>query len=376
MWEGGTVPIEIGTPNFTSHNVLGASVRSYKIWTFSILLGLSLLILLNFFIWKSFTEIILAPGELSGDYSRVGYITGSSYATKPPYNLPKKHIENHEFDGQQIDGLTLGDSFSNSCGGKTDQSYQDWIETICDARVLNVQKLPQKTYIETLDALLHSGYLEYVKPKWILLQVVERHAVEHLSKPQNLDQEISLAEILNIYKKLTYQNPPPPIGFLNVGNFKFLFYQFLYKMSDNAFFSKVYRRKLSRSLFSVKNSNELIFAYEEFAQLPEITEASIVKMNNNLNALAEKLQARGIRLYFMPVVDKYNLYGEDLVDNPYPRSIFFETLRTLDKRYAWIDTKKILREEIERGVMDIYYADDSHWSRKAPKKIFETFCFE
>ena len=77
----------------------------------------------------------------------------------------------------------------------------------------------------------------------------------------------------------------------------------------------------------------------------------------------------------MPVVDKYNLYSNFIVDNPYPRSTFFEKLRQLPKRYAFIDTKQILMEELERGELDLYYPDDSHWSWKAPQKIFNTVRF-
>lgn len=322
-----------------------------------------------------FTETILTPGERNGDYARVGYIVGSSYAVKPPYHLPRKHLENYESEGQPVDVLTLGDSFSNSCGGKKDQYYQDWIATLHHLHVLNVQKLPQKSYLETLFALLKSGYLDRVRPKWILIQVLERHAMEHLSKPPDMNQDMPLDEILEIYRELSYRNAPPKIGFLNIGNFKFLIYRFLYKVKDNAFLSKVYKRKLTQPFFSVKNADELIFAYEDFAHLSRENELSLGKINDNLNGLADQLKTKGIELYFMPVVDKYNLYSDYLIDNPYPRSAFFETLRTLDKRYAWIDTKQILLKEVGKGEKDIFYADDSHWSWKAPKKIFETIRF-
>jgi hypothetical protein len=59
----------------------------------------------------------------------------------------------------------------------------------------------------------------------------------------------------------------------------------------------------------------------------------------------------------------------------FPESAFFELLRPLPKRYMFIDTKAMLREELERGERDIYYADDTHSSWKASRKIFSTIRF-
>lgn len=30
--------------------------------------------------------------------------------------------------------------------------------------------------------------------------------------------------------------------------------------------------------------------------------------------------------------------------------------------YIYIDAKKVLLEKINQGVLDVYYADDTHWS--------------
>ena len=91
------------------------------------------------------------------------------------------------------------------------------------------------------------------------------------------------------------------------------------------------------------------------------------------------MAAKGIQLVFMPVVDKYELYRELIVAKEQvraPRGIFFDELRKLPRRYRFIDTKAILEQELKRGELDIFYADDSHWSWKAPQKIFETERFQ
>jgi hypothetical protein len=69
-------------------------------------------------------------------------------------------------------------------------------------------------------------------------------------------------------------------------------------------------------------------------------------------------------------VDKYTLYCKWLRRKKYPESPFFEMLRPLPKRYRFIDTKQILRAELERGEKDVFYADDTHASWKASQRIF------
>jgi hypothetical protein len=74
----------------------------------------------------------------------------------------------------------------------------------------------------------------------------------------------------------------------------------------------------------------------------------------------------------MPIVDKLNLYEPYLLQHRYPRSIFFEELRKLPRDYLLIDTKEILSRSLEKGELDIFHQDDSHWTWKASQAIFST----
>ena len=73
--------------------------------------------------------------------------------------------------------------------------------------------------------------------------------------------------------------------------------------------------------------------------------------------------------YFLPAADKYDVYSDCIVNNPHPKSRFFEILRPLPKRYVFVDSKALLLEEVREGEKDIYCADDTHWSWKGVKKI-------
>ena len=67
-------------------------------------------------------------------------------------------------------------------------------------------------------------------------------------------------------------------------------------------------------------------------------------MNNELNTLAKRLKERGIKLIVLPCPDKLDYYYDDIA-NKYTKPLFFETMRSLDKDYIYIDSKKILKEK-------------------------------
>jgi hypothetical protein len=146
-------------------------------------------------------------------------------------------------------------------------------------------------------------------------------------------------------------------------------------VNDN-YKQKVYIFKTNRKLFSVTDEDTLVVLGEDIRNSCFSNKATVAKLNENFNKLADMLAEKGIKLYFMPVADKYNLYGDFIVDNPYPRSRFFEELRSVPKKYTLIDTKAILLESVRHGEKDVYYPDDSHWSWKASEKIFRSIRFE
>ena len=169
--------------------------------------------------------------------------------------------------------------------------------------------------------------------------------------------------------KKEYKNTISNPSFLTHLNLNALLYNLFYKYDDNAFYSKVYKAKLSKCFFNTRICDELLFYYEDLKNINHSNSDSIKKLNDNLNKLQLILDENNIKLLFMPVVDKYNLYSEYLIENNYDKSNFFENLRLHEKKYYFIDTKKILKMLLEKEEKDIYYADDTHWSFLASQQI-------
>jgi hypothetical protein len=343
---------------------------------------LLLFIGLNYAIWKSATEVLLTKKYDGGDLARMGYVHGSKQYRKVENTLPFRHIGMKEYDGRKIDVLTIGDSFSMGGGEGKNSYYQDFIATINRCTVLNVYPYPTDdrvagfSPISTLAVLLNSGYLDVIKPRYVLIESVARYCVPRFSRPLDLSKTDSRENISQYYAKATYGlDYLPKVGFINNGNFKYLYTKVLYHFSDTAFRGLVYRMQLGRSLFAAPDDRTLIFHNEDLSMIPYNKGNLVANVNDTFNQLADVLAKRGITLYFMPVVDKYDLYSDDIVDNPYPKNPFFDELRKLPKRYHFIDTKAILQPLVRSGVQDVFYPDDSHWTCKASQKVFETVRF-
>lgn len=339
------------------------------------MIAISLFIAFNLITWKLFTEKLLTTRYgTGGDLARLGYVINSKEPRRAVVDLPRKHIEFREYTGQPVDLITIGDSFSNGGGEGRNNYYQDYIATYNNFTVLNLG-IYKKGPVETAMYLANSGLLDRIKPRFLLIQSVERFCFERFSGEIDFNVTEDPQKLTAHYNKYVDMfNYLPKTIFMNDSNIKYVYYRFLYQFSD-APTKLVVAKKLSRPLFNVKNEDILLFFRDDVRDIPKLNKKTIVALNDNMNRLAVLLAQKNIRLYFMPIVDKYNLYSEFIVNNPFPSSVFFEELRPLPKKYEFIDTKKQLLEAVRRGEKDIYHADDTHWSWRASEEIFKNIRF-
>jgi hypothetical protein len=348
----------------------------FKKWILIVMLFLVAFVGVNAAIWKLYTEDILTFKKFyNGGLDRMAYVIGSKHYRKPENTLPRSIIENKDYRGQHVDIVTIGDSFSNVKDNGKDPLYQSWIASLYGLNVLNLQPIGGDNALSTIVLLINSGYLDKIKPRYVIAENVERNCIVMYATQLDLGSTLPLSDIERYYQTAEYRSDTPDTGFINTGNFKFLLNSVLYRYSDHAFYSEVYVRYLNAPFFSVKNDRTLLFYKNDIKAVPLATPQNVAALNDNVNAVAGLLKKKGITLYFMPAADKYDMYSEYIVNNPYPRSVFFETLRPLPKQYVLVDTKAILSDDVRKGEKDVYYADDTHWSWKAVKKIAENITF-
>jgi len=332
----------------------------------------SLLILLfvgfHFITWNLITKKFFIYNEdiRVGGLGRLSYLSKSLILRKDEQSLPNKHTQYN--DSVEIDVLTIGDSFSRGGGGGSNKYYQDHIATIQNLKVMNV-KSSNKGHIETILILSSNGILDKLNPTSIILQSVERSAIDRYAKLIDWDIGLKNNSISFLDKKYSHFKPKP--AFINKPNYSALLYPLLYKYDDNAIFSKTYIAPLTKNLFSCEDKDRLLFYYADLKNLSKSNNKSVDLLNKNLNKLQKILSEKNIKLYFMPSVDKYNLYSKYIQNNQHQKSTFFEMLRALKREYTFIDTKMILEEMLDDNISDVYYCDDTHWSFKASEVIFK-----
>jgi hypothetical protein len=348
---------------------------------------------INALVWFVWNRDIIDPHRNAGDLLRIGYILGHVAPHQGADDLPRRHLRGSEYKKQPVDIVTVGDSFSIGGGGGRNSHYQDYIASLQGLTVLNVPGDiifgTEASFfpIVTVSKLINSGYLDLIKPKYLLLESVERFAIQRLTTEFSLQETATIEEIDRTFHKqrtdgeksiekqsTAKQNTDNKLElhFINNGNWKFIGNNLQYVFSDRALGSKVIIAKLNRRFFNTVPGDQLFFHVDEIKNYRFSTPASVAEANQNLNRLAAVLKAKGITLVFMPIVNKLNLYEPYLRKQRYPRSIFFEELRKLPKEYVLIDTKEILSRALEKGELDIFHQDDSHWSWKASEAIFSS----
>jgi hypothetical protein len=357
-----------------------SKILSNRFFVYFFVSALSLFLLFHIAVWEIFTKKLLAPGESihAGDLARMSYQFDSLQIRKTEVSFPKQHIASPSWQGEKVDVITFGDSFSIGAAGGKNPYYQDFIVNETGLNVLNIERDPHdkdEDFLKILVGIINGGFLDQVKPKVILLETVERLALSRLSQDVDWDFIISPEDVVQTMKKKRY-GEMTDIRFINSGNYKFFLYNFYYRFSENALnHSQVYRVPLKRKMFNSNAPDILLYYFQDITSLELENGSNLLKMNHNLNRLAKLLEEKNIKLVFMPAVDKYDLYRPYMINPIHKKPLFFDLLRPLDKEYYLVDTKKVLSELIENNVADVFYGDDTHWSPIASEAVVRSIPF-
>ena len=338
-----------------------------------------LFVLFHATIWIGYTSKIFDrdDGLYIGDLGRVSYQLDSLHPRKLEYTLEKRHLHRENWNFEQVDILTVGDSFSNADTGGLNPYYQDYLATFYDKKVLNLQRFSDKSNsMQLLISLYNSGWLERYKPKYIVLEAVERFSLEMHSTPMDWDATLKGLDNSILADFKTTNSYIPELSFINTANYNFILYSLEYKFLKVGH-KWIPRLKLNQPLFTPENYKDfLLFTNEDIRNHTKQDDKRVHLLNENLNRLSKLLQTLDIKLFYMIASDKYDLYYDFIVDNPYPKNYLFDLLRETPKEYYFVDTKTILLEALKRGEKDIYYADDTHWSYRASEIISQDSIFK
>lgn len=304
-----------------------------------------------------------------GDLNRLGKVVfDPDYRTQfqHQFNKPKLYFELSPQVLKTSDSvgiLTLGDSFSD----QNNYGYQNYLSSFQHLKVYNLDKkfIPKNNQIEFAFALKNENILYSMNVKYLILQVVEREFVRRGTEI-NMNQIIPL-HYFDLDRTIS---EVPKNSDLNIIKdiFRFPLYNSFYNFHNKGLISPVYKMKLKSKLFTTRDQ-ELFFFEGDIDNLIFNDFNNIQKLNDNLNFLSDELNKNNIKLIVLPAPDKYDLYQDFIADNPLPDNNFFDMFNELKKNYIYINSKKLLKNYLNNGKKDVYFADDTHWSPIASKII-------
>ena len=334
----------------------------------------------SFFVFPFFLLFLLSHKYYTsdkGDLLRLGYIADIyNYDFKEVFKSEINRKINYTLFSEinlkkenTFTVFTIGDSFSE----QGIIGYENYLADDTTIKVLHYDRFLHENPIETLTAILNGNVLDNIKVNYIILQSVERSIVNRgiaFNKKSKINID-SLADLINKHKEKLHEvvKEKTKDEFFCRKTVKFSLNAICYNFDDNAYSSKTYKVKTKQNLFSTNNLN-LLFLDDDYEVLSVNNNISFVKtLNNELNMLAKRLKERGIKLIVLPSPDKLDFYYDDIINkNQYPKPLFFEKMRILNKNYIYMDSKNILKENTI-NIKDVYFYDDTHWSPVASKII-------
>lgn len=341
---------------------------SAKKYALSVIALLYTFMIMNFALWHGYVKEMF----MQRDLNRLGYFAGNEELS-PEKEYLRHHMEMKEYlQGNikaSIDVITIGDSFSNGGGGNY---YQDCLAEKYGINSLNYHG--KNRCLDDLYMLISSGMIDEIHPKAVILEKVERGVNGEMGTERI---KISSADKNEIYELVFKENTNrsrisrgilPPV--MTEASINFLRNKLRRIYNSERLSSEVYITELDRNLFTnLGNEHTLLFYYYDLNYIDNPVNAEMINMN--LNAAAEVLKSKGIKLIFMPCADKYDLYYPYIADKKgRPENNFFPVMREVqEKEYIFIDTKAILKEALMRGEKDLYWFGDTHWSWKGAEII-------
>lgn len=299
--------------------------------------------------------------QKEGDLIRLGYLysnpTPKSFISSQ-YDLSKSYTLLSEIDlkdTSKFDVITIGDSFSE----QGSLGYKNFLGNK-GLKVLHIDRfISGNNPIHTLVNLLNSNLFNYVSADYIVLQSVERAFNNRTNKIDfdlitNLD---SISNQINRYKKTTRNYD---IQFFSDATLKIPITNIQYNFQRKPKYSKTYKYKsISSGLFS-NAPNELLFYQDDINNLKTKNDSvNVMQSIEVIEHINDKAAKHDIKLIMLVSPDKYDLYFNFIKDNKnLTAPLFFKIYEQTQKKYANVDSYKILSEKIE-SKKDVYYYDDT-----------------
>ena len=254
-----------------------------------------------------------------------------------------------------VDVLTVGDSFSQQGVG----SYENFI-AMQGYSVINLHA--DQNMFQTAYDMMNLGVIDSSRVKTIVVECVERYLPNRVTTLKTGNKSVSFSPIgrRNGIGDESVNNKSREWSLLEARN---------YLMLRLGLPEPVKHCTLAQPMFSSNRGKELFFYYEDLNSFSLNQEQQKVAAQNisRINHLADSL---GINIVYLVCPDKYDIYQDLIVDNPYPH-------KTVNEDFAashpsperLLLGKEVLMPLVKKGVKDIFHLSSTHWSYASAQAV-------
>ncbi|GHT48555.1 hypothetical protein AGMMS49982_00030 [Bacteroidia bacterium] len=247
--------------------------------------------------------------------------------------------------------FSFGDSFSDA----EIAGYQNYIGHILGDSVLNVRKSGVDA-ARLAVGLLNAGFFDAKKTKFVVIQRVERHLIDALLH-LDFDKISSKGEVT----ENSFAKRPIADGD-TIGYRAFNFGRISNWVKLKIGWTKVKEAQLGINAFSQKERGNKLYFYQDDLNFARYQPHEIEQAKANLIRLHEKFAEKGVCLIYVVAADKYDVYSEFIVNNPYPENHTLDYFSDLSQENWFLNTKDLLQPKVREGCLDVYKINDTHWS--------------
>lgn len=318
----------------------------------------------------SMAVYLMVTGDNTGDLMRLALIKGGpEYRDSICLNLlPRVYYESVDNDSvlraSTRDVLVIGDSFSHGGGVGKEGDYVNYLahDSGRHVAVYTPQDPTLSSPMQIAYDLLKLGGVDSTCIKNLVVQEVERYLVgrhiEFTTQHSSLSHSLPASE----------QKAAPASAKKEVSP--------LLRVKDYIFYhcfgaNPIYDVKLRQPMFGGAQPDRLYFYNEDVKFGIDLDEKATHKVKTCFDEVIKIAAARGVNLVIVIACDKYDMYQDFILDNPYPAKTLNEDIERLmaPELDRFVIAKRVLHPLVEQGVKDVYLFNDTHWSPESSRLI-------
>ena len=309
----------------------------------------------------AYLNLYIRP-QATGDLGRLSFvIVGEDYGQRIEQNelkdtLFNKVRETEDLKNVHVNVLTIGDSFSQ----QEHAGYQNYMAQE-GLTVANMRRSLYDNPIQYAWNILDAGVVDSTNIDVMVVEVGERDLPLRFDNFRTDKVEVGEPDTPDDGEE---ENVWDIRQWSLLRTRDFLMYRYAGR-------NPVYDVVLDRDFFDSNEPRKLYFYCADVINGLNIEASIRPKFKEVFDLLTTKANERGFALILVVPVDKYDLYQDYIVDNPYdhPKRINEEVRELLGDIPEVMLCKFVLQPLLESGEKDVFLFDNSHWSYKGSQAV-------